>query len=277
MNAYIEILRPANALMAVIAVLLIAVITKNYTLNILLGAISVFIATGAGNTINDYFDYHIDKINKPKRPIPSGRIQHKTAFYYSISLFIIATIIGFIIGIYPGIVVLLCSIIMYLYAYDLKQRSLIGNITVAILTGLTFVYGGIITNNLNLSLILGLFAFLMTLSREIIKDTEDIKGDLKENAHTFPIKYGAKNATNLAIIINIITCILSPLLYIDHIFTIIYLPIVLVADIIFIYSAILARQDQSEKSMHKVSKYMKIGMFIAFISFAIGSPVLNII
>jgi geranylgeranylglycerol-phosphate geranylgeranyltransferase len=113
----------------------------------------------------------------------------------------------------------------------------------------------------------------MTLSREIIKDTEDIEGDKKENANTLPIKYGAKNAVTLAVLLNILTCILSPLLYYYNIFSITYLIIVLIADIIFIYSAVLALKSQSKDNMHKVSKLMKIAMLIAFISFAIGSIV----
>ena len=135
MNPYVEILRPGNAIMALIAVVLMAIIGKTYSIGIILGAVSVFIATGAGNTINDYCDSEIDKINKPERPIPSGRITLKNALYYSLILFVIATIIGFFISFENGVTVILCSILMILYAYDFKQRCLIGNICVALLTG----------------------------------------------------------------------------------------------------------------------------------------------
>jgi len=60
MNAYLEIIRPGNAIMAVIAVLLIAIISGIFTFKVLLGCIVVFIVTGAGNSINDYLDYKID-------------------------------------------------------------------------------------------------------------------------------------------------------------------------------------------------------------------------
>lgn len=271
MNPYIEILRVGNAVMALIAVVLMAVIGKTFSFEIVLGALSVFLATGAGNTINDYYDYEIDKVNKPERPIPSGRIKLENALYYSIVLFIIATILGFMISLENGITVILCSALMIVYAYDFKQRCLIGNISVALLTGLTFVYGGLITHDLYLGTFLGFFAFLMTLSREIIKDIEDIEGDLKENARTFPIVYGSQNAVRIAVILNIITCLLSPVLYVYNVFSAVYLIIVLIADIIFIYSAVLALKDQTKGNMHKVSKLMKIGMLIAFVSFAVGS------
>ena len=84
MNPYIEILRPTNALMAFISVLLMAIIGHTYNYEIILGSLCVFIATGSGNTINDYYDYEIDRINAPNRPIPSGKIELKRALYYSL-------------------------------------------------------------------------------------------------------------------------------------------------------------------------------------------------
>ena len=273
MNPYIEILRPANAVMASIAVLLMAVISHVYNINIIFGALAVCIATGAGNTINDYYDYEIDKINKPARPIPSGRISLKNALYYSLILFAIATIIGFYISVPNGILVILCSAIMIVYAYDFKKRCLIGNVTVSLLTALTFVFGGLIMHDLYISVILAAFAFLMTLSREIIKDCEDIEGDIKENAHTLPIAYGIENSIKLAFATNILTCILTPLLYVYGIFSQYYMIVVLVADIIFIYCGVLTLKNHDKDILHKVSKYMKIAMLIAFVSFIFGSVI----
>lgn len=272
MKVYIEILRPTNAIMAVIAVILMAIINKTYNLDVLIGCIGVFLATGAGNVINDYYDYEIDKINKPQRPIPSDRITRKSALYYSIILFLVAIILGCIISFDVGVMVIICTILMILYAYNFKRQVLFGNIIVSLLTALTFVYGGMIVYDVKIGSILGIFAFLMNMSREIIKDTEDVEGDLKEGAKTFPIVYGREKAVILAVVLNILTCILSPLLYTPwHIFNESYLIIVAIADIIFIYSAYMATQSYSKENLHTVSKYMKIGMCIAFVSFAIGS------
>lgn len=273
MNPYLEILRPANAVMASIAVLLMAIVSHVYNIQIVLGALAVCIATGAGNTINDYYDYEIDKINKPDRPIPSGRISLDNALYYSLLLFAVATIIGFYISIPNGVMVIICSIIMIIYAYDFKKRCLIGNLTVSLLTGLTFIFGGLITHDLYISVILAAFAFLMTVSREIIKDCEDIEGDIKEDAHTLPIAYGKDRSILLAFITNILTCILTPLLYVYGIFSPYYMMVVIVADIIFIYSGVLTLKNQDRDTLHKVSKYMKIAMLVAFISFIIGSVI----
>ena len=121
------------------------------------------------------------------------------------------------------------------------------------------------------SIFLGFFAFVMTTAREIIKDIEDVEGDRKDGARTLPILIGKKKPAILATILIIIDCALCPLLYIYHIFGVLYLVIIAVAVIIFIYSAILIMKSQEEPVAHKSSKLLKIGMLIAFLSFALGS------
>ena len=283
MNAYLEIIRPQNAVMAIIAVVLVSIIAKNYDIPIILGAAAVFLATGGGNVINDYFDHKIDAINKPQRPIPSGRISLKNAHNYALSLFIIAVILGIFISylinnFIPALIVVLSSLLMYYYAHTLKKKTLIGNIVVSLLTGLCFIFAGIIigepTGSFEIVIIsayLGFFAFLMTMAREITKDMEDIEGDKIEEAKTFPIEYGLKKSSYLASILMILACILSPILYLNGIFSIYYLIFLTIAIITFLYGAYTLLKNQSSTSCKKASKLLKIGMMIIFIAFAIGS------
>ena len=111
MNSYIEIIRPGNVVMAVIAVVLVAIVADSYTIPVLLGMLSVFFAISGGNVINDVFDYKIDSINRPDRPIPSGRISLENARKYAYLLFILSVLVSFITSylvqsIYPTVVVL---------------------------------------------------------------------------------------------------------------------------------------------------------------------------
>jgi len=274
MNAYLEILRPGNAIMAVIAVILVMLISGDFTLSALLACFVVFIVTGGGNAINDYFDHKIDAINKPSRPIPSGRISLKTAGIYSLSLFIIGIVVAFIIGILPGVIALLSSLILILYAYDLKKRILIGNICVSFFTGLAFVFAGVVVGAIDASVYLGFYAFLMTMAREIVKDMEDIEGDKKEGAKTFPIIYGMRKSAILAAALMIIASITSPVLYFIGIFNILYLAVLFVAIILFLVGAVSILKDQSVENSAKVSKRIKIGMGVIFLAFAAGSPFL---
>jgi geranylgeranylglycerol-phosphate geranylgeranyltransferase len=274
MNAYLEILRPFNALMGVIAVLLVAIISGNFTIYVPIACVIVFIFTGAGNAINDYVDHKIDAINKPERPIPSGRISLRAAAIYSISLFTISTIMALVIGIIPGIIVVLSAILMFLYAYRLKKSCLIGNMSIAFLTGLCFVFAGVVLQTVFLSVLLGFYAFLMTMAREIVKDMEDVEGDSAEGASTFPIRYGMRASSTLAAVFMIVASLTSPLLFFIGIFNIIYLIVLSFAIILFLACAISILRDQSLNNTRIVSKRIKIGMGIVFLAFALGSPFL---
>ena len=279
MNPYIEILRPGNALMGAISIILVAIIDKTISIPIILAMITVFFETAAGNVINDYFDYNIDLVNKPERPIPSGRISLENGKRYAYLLFLAGTICGFLISYLtdnwiPFAIVLIADVILYLYAYKLKTTPLIGNLAVGFMAGFGFVFGGFTINNPDIvttSIFLGFFAFVMTTAREIVKDIEDVEGDKKDGARTLPILIGKKTPAILATILIIVDCALCPLLYTYHIFGILYLAIIAIAVILFIYSAILILKSQDEATAHKSSKLLKIGMLIAFLSFALGS------
>lgn len=274
MNAYLEIIRPGNAVMAVIAVLLVMLISGNFTTSAFLACFVVFVVTGGGNIINDYFDYKIDAINKPKRPIPSGRISRKTAGIYSLFLFIIGIIAAFYINFLLGMIAFLSSLLMIYYAYSLKSKCLIGNLSISFLTGLCFVFGGIAVGEIITSIYLGFYAFLMTMAREIVKDMEDVEGDKKEGAKTLPIIYGAKTSSILAASFMIIASITSPVLYFIGIFNLLYLAVLFAAIVVFLIGAASILKDQTAINSAKVSKRIKIGMGITFLAFALGSPFL---
>lgn len=279
MNPYIEILRPENALMGAISIILVALIDKTISIPVIFAMIAVFFETAAGNVINDYFDYKIDLINKPERPIPSGRISLKNGRNYGYFLFSAGTICGFLISYFtnnwiPFAIVLFADIILYLYAYTLKTTPLLGNLTVGFMTGFGFVFGGFSINNPSIimtSLFLGFFAFVMTTAREIVKDIEDIEGDKADGAKTLPILIGKKKPAIMAAILIIVDIALCPLLYYYHVFGIFYLIVITIAAIFFIYSAILILKSQERDIAAKVSKNLKIGMLISFVAFVFGS------
>lgn len=279
MNPYIEILRPGNALMSAISIILVALIDKTISIPIVLAMLAVFFETAAGNVINDYFDYKIDLINKPDRPIPSGRISLKNGRNYGYFLFFMGTVCGFFISYLtnnwiPFAIVLFADVVLYLYAYKLKSTPLLGNLTVGFMTGFGFVFGGFSINNPTIimtSIFLGFFALVMTTAREIIKDIEDIEGDKADGARTLPILIGAKKPAILAAILIVVDSALCPLLYYYHVFGILYLPVIAIAVVLFIYSAIIILKSQEREVAAKASKNLKIGMLIAFVAFVFGS------
>jgi geranylgeranylglycerol-phosphate geranylgeranyltransferase len=267
MLSHLEILRIPNALMSVFAVIVSAILVNFYNpLQILIASIAVFLISGGGMIINDYFDYEADKINRPKRALPSGKISKKGALVYSLILFIIGNALAFFLNFQLLSIALFNTILLVAYSWKLKKIILLGNFTVSYLSASIFLFVSLLSGFVTATiLILFLMAFSSTVGREITKTVEDLEGDKKIKAMTLPIIAGKNFSAWIASIFIIFAVLFSPLPYIFHLLNINYLYLVTIADIIFLYScfAIFISPKKSQKMM-------KIAMFIALIAFLIG-------
>jgi len=283
MNAYLRLIRSGNCTMAAIAATIGVFIVYNILIsNISAGIpfplfesilvfLTVFLITGAGNAINDYYDIDIDRINKPDRPIPSGRIGLSTALYFSLALFVLGTLFAFMINPVCGIIALINSLLLIYYARTLKRTAFLGNLAVGYLTGSTFLFGGAVffeKGGLEDVFILFLLATLATIAREIVKDIEDIDGDMKDGAHTLPIVIGPGKAAGIAALIGLVAVITSPLPYLQSIMSIRYLFLVAVADLLF---AVAVYEILGKNNPGKSSRMFKLAMAFALISFIAGA------
>lgn len=237
----------------------------------LLVFLTVFLITGAGNAINDYFDVDIDRINKPERPIPSGRIKLSTALHFSLALFALGTLFAFMINPFCGIIALVNSLLLIYYARTLKRTAFLGNLAVGYLTGSAFLFGGAVffkSGGLESVFVLFLLATLATVAREIVKDIEDIEGDVKDGARTLPIVIGPKKAAYLAALIGLIAVLASPLPYLQSLMSFRYLILVAVADLLF---AVAVYEILAKDNPAKSSKMFKLAMAFALLSFIAGA------
>lgn len=267
---FLELIRYRNCIMAGLASVVGSFIAhKHGDMMMLLVFLVVFLITGAGNAINDYFDVAIDAVNRPERPIPSGRIKRKHAFIVSMVLFVIGIILAYSISIIPFFIAVFNSFLLYLYASSLKRKLFVGNLSVSYLTGSTFLFGGSVygIKGIEYTLVLFFLSMLTTLAREIVKAIEDIQGDRKNKASTLPVCIGERASSYIASIIGITAIALSPLPYITKIFNESYLIVVGLADVFFLYAVYLILRMRPKAS----SRYFKIAMFLGLIAFISGS------
>jgi len=281
MKVLLELIRYKNCAMAGLAAVIGAAIAYSAAPGQLIWMglifITVFIITGAGNAINDYFDANIDAINRPDRPIPSGRISRKSAYNYSIGLFALGIIVSFFIGETNTsfFIAIFNSFLLYFYASSLKRKVFVGNLSVSYLTGSTFLFGGAAYGGkgIQMTLILFFLSMLATFAREIVKTIEDIEGDKKDGASTLPIKIGETKAAYVACAFGLLAVFLSPLPYFMGLFNQYYLVVVGIADIVFLYAMVQILRKNPAGS----SKYFKVAMFLSMLAFIAGSILNNII
>lgn len=161
-------------------------------------AFSAAIILAAGNVLNDVFDSETDRINAPDRPIPSGRVSKYGAALFSAFLFFSGISLAFTAGSLMAGVAVTAAGVLVLYDAKLKSSPIAGNIAVALLGGLAFVYGGIAGGCAFRALLPGVFASLLHFGREIIKDAEDIAGDRSAGITTAATLWGVSVSSRIA-------------------------------------------------------------------------------
>ena len=296
MKPYLAIIRPGNCVMSVFASLIGSfIILKSLNLTAIVAAMAVFLITGAGNAINDYVDIEADKVNRPKRPIPSGKIKPRTALGYSAILFGVGLLISLYTNWLAFGIALLNIVLLIIYSFYLKQTAFLGNIAVSYLVGSTLLFGSaaLIARpdipSLSVPLILMSLAMLANFSREVVKTLEDLEGDkqdfikriitkakqkilqkFKIQKEGIKSKYSENLTSSIASISMVIAIGLSPLPYILKFFGLSYLLVVLIADLLYIYS-IAVIFSKNKKRYSKASKIIKLGMLVGLISYAVGA------
>ena len=158
----------------------------------LIVASTVMIAA-AGYIINDYYDIKIDLINKPDRVVIGKTITRRYAIFFHTVISVTGVGMGLLINWKVGAVNFVSVFLLWLYSNNLKRLPLIGNLVVSLLTGLSiFLLSFLYEQYLPLVMTYSLFAFFMTLIREIVKDMEDMKGDTTFGCRTLPIVWGIR-------------------------------------------------------------------------------------
>lgn len=238
---------------------------------LLLSALSASLISAGGYVLNDYFDLEIDKINRPLRILPRGDLSPKKALFFSISLFVIGFILSFFLRPVSIGIALVAIIFLFLYSVKLKREFLIGNVTVSIISALTFIYGGVFSKDPEISLIPAILAFLFHLGRELIKDMEDVEGDQTLRSETFPIAYGIRNSQFLASAIFLVLIILTIFPYKLKIFSIYYLILVLMMDFVLFYIVISLWNNPSKENLGSLSRLLKFEMLLGLLAIFAGS------
>ena len=279
--------------------LIIAPILKSVDLKSALSDIDFFLLVfatvllaAAGYIINDYFDIKIDSINKPRKLFIGKSFNRRPA----ILIHQIFNFIAIAIGIYLSwrvenmkllMINPLVAALLWLYSTGYKKQPLIGNLIVSLLTGMVILIVVLFEQPLfhpvgNLDFLAAysiflrafyyfIFAFLVSLIREIIKDMEDIEGDSKYGCKTLPIVFGIPRTKSIVYMLGIIVlslvCLVqaTPLKVGDYV-TVIYL-MQTVQFPLFVMMWLLYRAD-TQKDFNRISTLVKVVMLMGILTMA---------
>lgn len=186
---------------------------------------TLFIAAG-GYVINDIFDSDIDAVNRPGRTIVGTHISETAAY----NLYKLLCLLGILCTLALAFITrnyrlsslpVIIMVILNFYAHTFKKQLIVGNFMISLCTAFTIWLIALFEtgdNSMELSpnesyvrsgiaiaaLVYGLFAFLTTFLREVIKDAEDKEGDSQYDARTIPIVFGDKGTKIAALLLSLL-------------------------------------------------------------------------
>jgi geranylgeranylglycerol-phosphate geranylgeranyltransferase len=265
--ASLELTRPTNAAVGALGAAVGGYVGGSLGAPVGIAAVATAFGTGAGNAVNDYYDADIDAVNRPDRPVPSGRISRRGAAYVSAALFVAALVltVGFLPPVAVGIGVV-NLVVLVVYSSHLKRVPLVGNVAVAYLAGSAFLFGGAAARGVWYTVVLFALAALVNLGREVVKDVEDVEGDAAEGARTLPVVWGERRALALATGSVAGAVALSPAPYfVSDGFGAEYLVVAALSDAVLVEGV-----RRSWRSPASGQRLLKAAMLVALVAFVVG-------
>jgi len=292
---YFIFFRVKNLLMIVLIQMLIKyILFEKFNLTLSLDnfhffilVLSTVLIALAGYVINDLNDVIADNINKPSKVFVGKLLTRKKTD----NLFLAFNFIGLLLGYYLSYsldqisffaVYIIASLLSYLYSIKLKKMLLIKNLIVAFLVFLSIFIVGLYDivpatsafNNqgqldvFNLVLKISVFAFLLTLLREIVKDIEDMEGDKKIGIKSLPLVLSINKTKLIIFVIALLT-----LVSIDYFAFTLYgtrtiasLYLLIIVSIPLLYFIIKLKKSKTNLEFNKLSKLLKIIMFLGILT-----------
>lgn len=256
---------------------------------------SVCIAA-AGNIINDIYDIEIDSVNAPNTVIVGKKISEATANNLYLAFNIVGVGLGFYLSMLIGkesffTIFVIISALLYVYSSFLKQIPFVGNIIISILVGLTVLIVGIfdlipaVTQSnkstqltfFNILFDYSVFAFLINLVREIIKDIEDIDGDYKAGLKTLPIVLGRERAKKIVFALSFLPLAAVIHYIVTYLFqqqiAVIYFLVAIAAPLIFVTIKIFLAK--TKKDYQFISSLLKVVMLLGILSLPLFKYILT--
>jgi 4-hydroxybenzoate polyprenyltransferase len=170
----------------------------------LIGSVMAAMLNVASNGLNQIFDLEIDRINKPRRPLPSGRLSMRGAWTITLASFVVAFVLAWFVA--PGgrhecfWMVVAATIITSLYSvppFRTKRLGIWANVTIAIPRGVLLKVAGWSSVKTAMGWepwYIGAVFGLFLLGATTTKDFADMEGDRRGGCHTLPIRYGVTRA-----------------------------------------------------------------------------------
>lgn len=275
LKALYKLSRPLSTLSGVFAVLLGGFVagTGQWT-KILLAGLTTLLVSASANAWNDYLDIEIDRVNQPKRPLPAGLITPQQARTFFIIFALISLAVAYTISLPAFIIVLVSNLLLTLYSWKLKSTVLFGNATVALISALSPIFGGVAAGNPRPTLWIALTIACAIMGREVLKTLADYEGDALQNCRTIATVWGQRAARIFFYIMLAATIIVMIIPFLLRIYHPVYAYIVVFGVYpVTLYILFRVNSERTGPQLERLSQIMKYDFFVWFLAVFLGTAI----
>lgn len=268
-----KISRPLTTLTGGLAVLLGGYVAGTGAWDkVALAIVATWFITAAANAWNDYQDIEIDKINQPKRPLPSGIVSPRSVLVYSLVMTATSILLAAFINPTAFAIALGSAAMLYLYSWRLKSTVLMGNAIVATISAMSAIFGGIAAGNPRPSLWLAAIIASAIMGREVLKTLADYEGDLRQRCRTVATVWGRRTARIVFYILGAATLVVMMMPYILNVYQPVYALIVALGVYpVLLYVLVRVTGERTGPQLEKLSQLMKYDFMVWFLAVLLGA------
>ena len=274
----LDLIRPVNCAMIGFAVIVGAFVSKPSSipwLQMVLGFFTGFFVCAYSMSLNDVYDLEVDRVNRPDRPIPSGRISMRQASTLSLTMLVVGLACALISFVPLAVVMAVAyAFLSWLYNAKAKRTGLPGNLIVASSLAIPFIYGGAVSGGSiggSLLLMMALTAFFSGVGREVVKSMADVEGDAKREVNSIARTRGLGFASRVGALFFLLAVLTSWVPLVTGLANQVYTYGVIIPDVIFAYLAVTIILHYDPQSAYRVKRVALAGMTVGLLVFIGGA------
>jgi geranylgeranylglycerol-phosphate geranylgeranyltransferase len=274
----LDLIRPVNCTMIGFAVVVGAFVSKPASVDPLLtalGFLTGFFICAYSMAVNDIYDVEVDRVNRPERPIPGGRVSQSEASrisFVALGAGIACSVVT--LNLLAVAIAAIYALLSWLYNAWAKKAGLLGNLIVASSLAIPFVYGGAVSGGSiggSLLLMMALTAFFSGVGREVVKSMADVEGDEKRHVNSIAKRRGQAFASGVGAFFFLLAVVTSWVPLATGLANEFYTFGVVLPDAIFLYLAVAIVVSHEPQSAYRVKRIALAGMTVGLLVFIGGA------
>lgn len=239
LKGYLSTARPLNSIGTGVGIALMLSMFSRWRpdlVRVAVGFITGFVGTSSAMMINDYVDREVDKVNKPWKPIPSGRADPKVVLAIGFALYTSAIALNLTLGFEVFFTTTFYATVSVVYSF--LRRFWWSQLIVPLSTTSVLIYSYVSSGRPAeyevAVVVLFTSIYLANLAREIAKAIQDLEGDRKAGYATIPVRFGEVFSTKAMFALGVLAVALNYLVYLVYAASTVYFILITVANLVFL-------------------------------------------